>query len=417
MVWIFIWDTAPSKIFVWWSEVASVRAGDTKVRPTKPPTKTFTITWTEKSNMSSWWTYSDDATWLTAGSTAFDEFFWYSAVKLASNGTESAEVSQSSPWTLDITWLWTLTSGDNVMIKFPVRWIKMSKSWSTVTLSITDELWKSWYQYYAFQNTWDIQSNTESTTTKPLYLWAYLSYNNSNVLKSWSWKVPVLWSGIRNDNLLTYSKANGTWWSICWWYQRQLINAYYMMKYWNPNCRTTVGYWLQNSWLSPITSTTTWATNSQTAATYWATNLSTQIKLFWLENWRWWASELLWWAFMDGSKNLRVALHDFENTTSTSNTKYKNAWTFNWPSSWNYNTLAEILWTNKWMFWQARSRDTSSSYSTYYCARTQRNIGGWLISVWYANDWSTPISNALDITMFWIWTTGWTSVCARLMYL
>lgn len=33
MVWIFIWDTAPSKIFVWWSEVASVWAWDTKVRP------------------------------------------------------------------------------------------------------------------------------------------------------------------------------------------------------------------------------------------------------------------------------------------------------------------------------------------------------------------------------------------------
>lgn len=30
---IFIWDTSPSKIYVWWSEVASVRVGDTKVRP------------------------------------------------------------------------------------------------------------------------------------------------------------------------------------------------------------------------------------------------------------------------------------------------------------------------------------------------------------------------------------------------
>ena len=30
---IFLWDTAPSKIFVWWAEVASVWAWDTKIRP------------------------------------------------------------------------------------------------------------------------------------------------------------------------------------------------------------------------------------------------------------------------------------------------------------------------------------------------------------------------------------------------
>ena len=175
---IFLWDTAPSKIFVWWSEVASVWAGDTKVRPSIKY-KTYTIVWNETSDPTQFFVrYEDDAALLTQWSTDFDEFFWYSAVKLSATWTETSEVTQSSPWVLDITQLWTLTSGDNVMIKFPVRWIKMSKSWSQVTLSITDEPLKSWFQYYAF---------TRWTTLKDyLYLWAYMGSESSSRLRSWS---------------------------------------------------------------------------------------------------------------------------------------------------------------------------------------------------------------------------------------
>ena len=66
----------------------------------RPPVKqrTFTISYTEKSDMSSWWTYSDDAAWLTAGSTAFDEFFWYSAVKLNSSWGEQQKWNKSDEY-------------------------------------------------------------------------------------------------------------------------------------------------------------------------------------------------------------------------------------------------------------------------------------------------------------------------------
>ena len=111
---------------------------------------TLTIQWTEKSDMSSGWTYSDGAEWLTAWSSIFDSFFWYSAVRLSAAWVETAEVTQEQswwPWKLDFSQLGTLTSGDNVMIKFPRRWIKMSKSGSVVTLSITKKDNKPWYQY------------------------------------------------------------------------------------------------------------------------------------------------------------------------------------------------------------------------------------------------------------------------------
>ena len=120
-----------------WYKIKRILVWANQVRPNNP--KTFTISWTEWSNMSSGWTYSDDAAWLTAGDTAFDKFFWYSAVRLNTSWEETAEVTQTTPWQLDLSQLWTLTSGDNVMIKFPRLWIKMSKSGSVVTLSITEQ--------------------------------------------------------------------------------------------------------------------------------------------------------------------------------------------------------------------------------------------------------------------------------------
>lgn len=69
---IYIWDTAPSKIFVWWSEVASVRAGDTKVRPSIQPITTAWIYWNSdlwlisiSSDWSTWLTIADKNLWAT----------------------------------------------------------------------------------------------------------------------------------------------------------------------------------------------------------------------------------------------------------------------------------------------------------------------------------------------------------------
>ena len=176
----YSWDSSNNKNLWGWvswqpTEITSVRLWETKVRPAYKP-RTFTITRTEKSDMSSWWTYSDDAAWLTAGDGAFDDFFWYSAVLLNTSWVETAEMTQS--WwvfTGAMTTLGNITSGDNVMIKFPARWIKMTKSWSVVTLSITDDLTKEseWYQYYAFQ-TWTLASPW--TIKDKFYLGAYKWY-------------------------------------------------------------------------------------------------------------------------------------------------------------------------------------------------------------------------------------------------
>jgi hypothetical protein len=304
--------------------------------------------------------------------------------------------------------LGNITSWDNVMIKFPVRWIKMSKSWSTVTLSITEELEKSGYQYCAFQNTWDIESNTESTATKPMYLWAYMNYKNSNVLKSWSGKTPQWNNTISNE--LAYSSANGTWYTIMWWYQRCLISAYYMMKYGNPNSQSVIWNWYV-SWSSQQV---TGATNSITNATG-ATDISStwRIKLFWLEDF--WGNQLqrLWWIFTDSSKNMYVALHDFTATISISQGQYKKAGSI---SSWTgrYNCMSSILGTNKWMFWPT-STVSNSQYNTYYC--NEAYINGSCFALVGGSFWDDTTAGISSIRVSYGTSNRSVTVGSRLMYL
>lgn len=324
---------------------------------------TYTITWEEKSDMSSWWTYSDDAVWLTAWDTAFDTFFWYSAVLLDASWNEVEEVKQSSPWVLDMSsFQWALTwTVNNVMIKFPRRWIKMSKSDSQVTLSITDEPNKEWFQYYAF---------TKWTTAKDyLYLWAYkstFSNDNSTVaqsftswttyMKSWAtWTKTLNFSPCANKtiaNMRAPASKYGNWYSMITIYPRWYINCLYMMKYGNPNSQTIVwkGY---TSWWSE--SIAPWWTNSQTNATYWTSSGTQQVKLFWLEDWWWNVNEFMDGCYFDASNNLTV---DKTNNVFQSSAYDTNLWA---ASSWYMKTIDG---SNDGMF-----RNTSASAwssTTYY---------------------------------------------------
>ena len=403
---IYVWNSQIKNVYVWTTPVKEVYVWTTKVRPQY---KTFTISWTEQSNMSSWWTYSDDATWLTAWSSAFDDFFWYSAVRLNWSWVETAEQKQITPWVLDITKLGTLTSWDNVMIKFPVRWIKMSKSWSVVTLSITNELNKSWYQYYAFNRNGSIQNN--------LYIGAYKWYSSSNVIKSWSGKTPTWNQSV--DTFRNRCVANGTnYWMLTIW-QRWLICAYYIMKYWNTNSQLAVWYWYVDS----SSARSTWWTDSQTNATYWTTaNKITQSKIFWLED--------MWGnfnEFLDGlyrTSSWLILANTSNNPTSIAN-RPSAAWGDR-ISLGTYTTdvyaylIKWIQGTNTWMFlcnsWSssAIADGYSSDYLTYYCDSVSLNKNIFIWCWWYNDKLASWIFNQ----WFWRTTTDTNVKCgARLVYL
>ena len=321
--------------------------------PTPVETGTMTIVWDETENPENFFLrYEDDAAELTQWSTAFDEFFGYSAVRLNSNWEETAEVTQTTPWQLDVTQLWDLTTGDNVMIKFPVRWIKMSKEGSVVTLSITKEKNKQWYQYYAFNRNWTIQD--------AMYLWAYKATGSASKLTSLSNASPV--TNITIDDARTWAMANGTNYQQETIWQRWYINALYMMKYWNPNSQSVVWQWYVD-WGAKQK---TWATNSQTNATYGTTSTTGRVKLFWLEDWRGNVNE---WTDWLRSTSSRLLLADISNNATSIATRPSSAG-WNWISTWvsygsntSWNILS-VVWTNEWMFMQTWM--SWSDYSKYY---------------------------------------------------
>ncbi len=372
------------------------------------PYKVFTISWTEKSDMSSGWTYSDDAAWLTAGSTDFDKFFWYYWCRLNSSGVETDTITQTDSWgdgKLSITQLWTLTSWDNVMIAFPLRWIKMEKSWSVVTLSITDDPNKDGYQYYAFTR--------YGTIKDKLYIWTYKWYNSSSVLKSWSWYTAS--TSISLVNACTYAKSNNSSYNSAnsnyeevTWYARQYVNALYMMKYWNPNAQSVV--W---SWYTSQSAQTTWATNSITDATG-ATNKTSstwRIKLFWLED-RWGTV----WEWVDG------AYYSANNRLKTSLTwKFNSSWhiaTSNFDSTtmvvvW-WDTMKWIIWDNEWMF--ACNEWAGGVWLSTYYSDTIYYIYSWnYIYVGWAWDY---ISEQWLFRTQWNWDTAANQyMSTRIMYL
>lgn len=369
--------------------------------------KTFTISWEEKSDMSSWWTYSDDATWLTAGSTAFDEFFGYSAVRLNSSGVETAEVTQSTPWQLNLSSLWTLTSGDNVMIKFPRLWIKMSKSWSIVTLSITNNPSAYGFQYYAHSR-WTLSSPIKKDA---LYLWAFKAYNSSNVLKSWSWQSPVV--SITQQNCINYARANdgntgSAGYDIIGFYQREFINALYMMKYWNPDCQSVIWRWY-TGWRAKVN--TGW-TVSQTLATYGTTSATQQVKLFWLEDWWGNIHEWIGWMCTDGSKNLWTALSWFVWDIKTSSPYENTGTTIQHTGSW-YD-LSSIVWSNKWLF-APTATVSNSNYDTYYCDYAFVNASRLATAGGYWGDGSS--AGAFYLNVYLSASGANSGVGARLMFL
>ena len=388
-------------------EPKKIYKGSTQVRPTIDA-NTITVTWTETSNPASFNpVYSDGATWWTAGSTNFDDFFGYSAARIDTNWTEIATYTQTQSWwagkldMLQVTAMapWT----QNIMIKFPVMWIKMTKSGSNVTLSITKTTWREsdWYQYYA-HCTWTISNPW--TPKNALYLWAYPARLSGSVLKSNSGATPV--TNQTQQELCTEAKNNGTWYNIIWFYQRMFVNALYMMKYWNPNWKSVIWNWVM-TW----NILNTWWLTSQKDATYWTTGTTTQMKLFWLEDWRWNVGEYIWWVYTDWSKKLYTMISWWDWTLT--------GWEWTWLTVWNttWNNISSIAGNNIAMF-APIATVANGNYNTYYSSYTiaqQRWINlapswGWYI--WQSNKcWPFWLDfyNADNMTNQYIWS--------RLMYL
>lgn len=332
----------------------------------EPSYKTYTIKREENSSPSSFFVeYLDDAASLSQGDTEFDTFFWYRPVLLNNNWEVTAELNPNN-FQRDIDDNVVNISGwDNVMIEFPRRWIKMSKTWNVVTLSITDnpDAEADGFQYYAHSR-WTFDSPIKKDN---FYLWVYKGRVSTakNALVSWSWQ--TITTSTSFPDFIEYARANDwnswdNWYEIQGFYQRMYIIALYMMKHWNPDVQTIIG----NGYVNGSGIQTTWATN-----TLWmngCTNPSTQtwrVKLFWLEDLRWNAHEFVWWYCSDTDYHIKTKLSNFNSDMATYTRQPADLVT----NRQNYNVVA-IAWDNTSMFMPTDSY-SNSSYNTYYCDNTQ----------------------------------------------
>lgn len=306
---------------------------------------TITITYTEGSTSDFVVVYGDDAESWTQGDSRFDDFFWYKPVLLSAAGVETAELDPDD-FTKDINGnAVNITSWDNVMIKFPIRGIKATKSGSDVTISLTKDAnaEADGYSYYAFsRGTFDTPIKKDC-----FYIWAYEGYFSSNVMKSWSGKEPTC--SKTHAQFMAAARANDgntwdAWYEYEWFYQRDYINALYMLKYGNGDSQATFGQGIVNS------SKHNTGTTNDKGMNYGTQSQTEAIKLFGIENYRGNCTEYVGGCCSDGNLNFYTALSHFTGDITTSGDYYKDSGV-DVPSntSWRQGR-SKTAGTNKWIF-------------------------------------------------------------------
>ena len=292
------------KFYHMWVEY-KIKGG--KPTPPTPTYKTYTVTYTEASTPV--FTYSDDATDMTAWSAEWDEIFGYYPCLLNTSWVETAKLNPND-YAKTIDWASAnITSGDNVMVMFPRRGYKISKSWNTVTVSITTNPNAEWYCYDAFRR--------GSTQKDKFYLWAYHWSLSWSVLKSWSGKSIAVNHNITNWR--TYAHANGTWYEQWAFNQLTYLQCLWLLKYKSLDSQTTLWQWY--TWWSDATTTGTTNTNW---LNYWSTSSATHVKLFWIEDFWWNTEDLIDGIYCDSSYNIWTWTDNFTSTAMTTN--YTNQW-------------------------------------------------------------------------------------------
>lgn len=241
---ILVWDTAPSKIFVWWSEVASVWAGDTKVRPVTPPYLCFTansystiklvrygsawsVTLETSRDLNTWTTYTLNQTIsLNAGDKIYrrntsETGMWFSR-------SDSYYYQFFMTWSIAASWdIWYLINKNSTSwlhVSYPRTFYNLFNSCSSLTSC--PEIKFTSINASCFQNMFVYC--TGLTTLPKLYATAIYSdsyklmfYGCSKIklstAQTWEYQTPYripvswTWSWIGASDMFT-----STWWTRAW---------------------------------------------------------------------------------------------------------------------------------------------------------------------------------------------------------
>ncbi len=336
--------------------------------------------------------YSDDASTMTVWSTAWDEFFGYYPCLLDKNGSEYKIVKHDLSTNYvdrtkdkdnnDISAYVNWTSGEyNAMIAFPRLWLKMSKNWNTITVSLTDnpDAYSEGYHYLAHTDwavdIWNIETQTDeqdaSKRKDTMYMWAYKGSTRSMTINGTSQtclcsnatgSAPTVSQS--RPTFRTYARNYSNWYSQVWYYQLLFRQVLYLFKYKNLNSQSALWRWYCDK-------TSSWSavacglTNTKNMLCYglttsWTDTTNNRVVCFGIED--------IWWNIWERIDGFNMNSYVAYTSTNRSNwaddtaSNYYNIWT---ATSTNNAYITKTLWTTAGGF-----LPTANSWwnaSTYYC--------------------------------------------------
>ncbi len=219
-MWLFLWDSEPSKIFVGDTPISKVFLWDTQARPVRWLPNTYqAVEWIQ----SSWTQYIDTGYTLTSNPW-YDmvfEFVWW----------------DSNSW-IPMLWVrWSTTStycclyinSNSLYVTPNYAWFDpWTSSWLTISKNTKYNIVEDAGQFYidGVYKSGCSTTNTYYTANKPLYLFANNDYNwtvqyRGSSMKLYSFKLYNNWTLVR-DFIPCYRKSD----SVIWLYDR-VNNSFY----------------------------------------------------------------------------------------------------------------------------------------------------------------------------------------------
>lgn len=183
------------------------------------------------SDPTTWATYADDAVGMEAGSADWDLFFGHYPCIVA-NGAEGDKLDPNDyTKTVGGSAAPITTLGDDVMVCYPRRGLKLELSGNILSVSMTTEEGKSGYSYMAH--------SYKGVAKDRFYLAVYKGHVDGNKLYSVSGRVPT--TSVTIGNFRSYAQARGTGYEQSAFYQLTFRQAMYVLKYKGQNAQIAVG--------------------------------------------------------------------------------------------------------------------------------------------------------------------------------
>lgn len=272
-------------------------------------TMTVTINLSD-SNPDTCCTYADDAVGMTPGSDAWDTFFGHYPV-IFQNGVEGKKLQRNNFNLHEDGTSADITSGSegDVMIAFPRRGLKMSKSGNIITISMTNNLDDTSFEFMAHKR--------GSTLKDKFYLGAYKGSEVSSKLRSLSGKTCATNKTIGAFRTLAQANgapngSGGSGYDQSGWYQLIYRQCMYILKYKSLNSQSKVGRgFVDRNSAKKSTGGT------ETKGMDWGETTGKEpMKLFGIEDFWGNVNELIDGCFSDSSRNIKTATENFNDTGS-----------------------------------------------------------------------------------------------------